>query len=576
MSQSNHEVAETVDSPSGSSSSGSSKEKGAGERPTQRMPALAPGRSKKVLIKLQVKRDKEEHGGALTPSSNHYRRYGSRERDSPKSSEATKVDTQAPAAAATSAQVRLASKTQSSSKEQHPELPMVQRPAASTKYKQQNAQPTAESQHRVTAAQSSLKSTAGSNPPEIETKLESKSVEDDTTELAKSFFRNNMRAKLAETTKLMQDNMARQQELGREQTQLQAEEIKLSEKITKMRNFAKADVGEVWELTKDLTPLGVGAPPGKRQTTKTDDENDSSSDEDSEDDDTIGAKQNNQKKKKNEENIHGPTSSKSLRRSSSANDESGEAAHCQKLSETLSSKLAISIMLFLSIVVGVAGVAWTLYDAGSGSIDNQITAMLRLAARQAEMGVRRTMHTDFHLMNMMCDAVGRGGTNGTTLGESDIFWLETREILGATNAYFGFETDGQFHGAQLHADIKTKEKSLRILEKTGNNPYQYYTTIAESTVMRNQKDADKSRDSTVGPTSIESEYDPRQQPWYTNAKEALPEVGGPAPNIWTDPYISPSTNTWMVTSARAVYKSLDADGKLSLYIPSHNKTKFNF
>ena len=573
MSQSNHEVVETVDSPSGSSSS-SSKEKGASERPTQRTPVLASGRSKKALTKLQVKRDKEEHGGALTPSSNHYRRYGNR--DSPKSSKATKVDTQAPAAAATSSQVRLASKTQSSSKEQRPELPKVQRPVASTKHQQQNAQPTAEPQHCVTAAQSSLKSTAGSNPPEIETKLESKSGEDDTTELAKSAFRNNMRAMLAKTTKSMQDNVARQQEIDREQTQLQAEEIELSGKITKMRNAAKADVGEVWEITKDLTPLGVGAPAGKRQTTKTDDENDSSSDEDSEDDDIIGAKQNNQKKKKNEENIHGPTSSKSLRRSSSANDESGEAAQCQKLSETLSSKLAISIMLFFSIVVGVAGVAWTLYDAGSGSIDNQVTAMLRLAARQAEMGVRRTMHTDFHLMNMMGDAVGRGGTNGATLGESDMFWLETREILGATNAYFGFETDGQFHGAQLHADIKTNEKSLRILEKTGNNPYQYYTTIAESAIMRNQKDADKSRDSTVAPTSIESEYDPRQQSWYTNAKEALPEVGGPAPNIWTDPYISPSTDTWMVTSARAVYKSLDADGKLSLYILSYNKTKFNF
>ena len=219
MSQSNHEVVETVDSPSGSSSS-SSKEKGASERPTQRTPVLASGRSKKALTKLQVKRDKEEHGGALTPSSNHYRRYGNR--DSPKSSKATKVDTQAPAAAATSSQVRLASKTQSSSKEQRPELPKVQRPVASTKHQQQNAQPTVEPQHRVTAAQSSLKSTAGSNPPEIETKLESKSGEDDTTELAKSAFRNNMRAMLAKTTKSMQDNVARQQEIDREQTQLQA------------------------------------------------------------------------------------------------------------------------------------------------------------------------------------------------------------------------------------------------------------------------------------------------------------------------------------------------------------------
>jgi len=370
----------------------------------------------------------------------------------------------------------------------------------------------------------------------------------------------------------VKENLKRQKIMDAERAELKQEEEVLIQTIERLKIASKAQVQDILEMTKDLTPLGVGAHNINAATNRFNTDHSSSDDsDDSEAEFSSDEEEDNSDKEKGKKQLHKRHSHRNL-------PQVHEITKCEQLKAALSTKLAISIMLFISIMGGVFGVGWTLLDAGQSSIDNQVTATLRLAARQSEFKIRIQMDTSFHRVNMLADAVGRTDAAGTDAHVSnDMFWLESRDMLQVSSAFYAKESDGALHGAQRVQDSQDSTKhSLRLLEKEAStgNKYQYYpttlgglTSSPDGVSLDNVKDSDKIRDVGSTATVLDAEYDPRQASWYTLAKEAA-TTGQPATNVWSDIYHDASSASWMVTSARAVYNNIDANGAVTTASPT--------
>ena len=400
-------------------------------------------------------------------------------------------------------------------------------------------------------------------------------VESSAKRAAAAAQRAQIKLDIANVNARVKENLKRQQVIHMEKTTLKEEEEELIQKIERLKIASKAQVKDILAITGDLTPLGVGAfNVNEIETNNTMNDSDSSDDEDNsklkysdnEKGNEEGARE---RERESDEDAVSPTQRKNHRVTMES-----EKSTCHQLSHLLSSKFAISVMLFVSIVAGVFGVGLTLLAAGQSSVDNQVNATLRLAARQSEFQIRTAMDADFQRISLLADAMGRTDAAGTDAHiASDMLWLEARSMLQVSSALYVADKDGALHGAQLHLeDAKTKVYSTRLLENK-DSTYKYFSTklggvksSPDSVSLRNVKDVDKKRTGGTQGTVIESNYDPRKTAWYISAKAAA-VVGQPANNVWSDIYRDAHSEAWTVTSARAVYSNMDSNGAVKSSSP---------
>jgi hypothetical protein len=397
-------------------------------------------------------------------------------------------------------------------------------------------------------------------------------MELDNYELANAEHRQKIKGELAAVNSRVQANLKRQKKIAAEASELKEEEEKLIAKIERLKLVSMSEKKDVFAITEDLTPLGLGSHTDSLMDSDRNKmsaaEFDSEIDDDSDSEIKIVNEQGGQKEGKEKGGEKQENSNKVPKKSKTkVSDE-----RCQ-FGVWLHSKFAISIMLFVSIVLGVFGVGLTLLDAGQSSVNNQVLATLRLASRQAEFKIRAAIDANHQRINLLADTLGRTNIAGTdTHISNDMFWLEGRNILNASAAFFAKDSDGSLHGAQI-VTSKTGKHSTRILEKTGNKLQYYPATLGGITSSRDGvsldgvKDADKTRDAGSIPTVIGDTYDPRVTTWYTLAKSAA-VAGKPAKNIWSDIYHDATSESWVVTAARAVYNNIDAIGGVTTPTPT--------
>ena len=403
----------------------------------------------------------------------------------------------------------------------------------------------ARKQKQINRAKESLKTITQSKAMEAKLKLETEMQEDGThssSELNAMELREQIKRDMKKVNEQVSVNLARQKSIAAEKIVLKEEEETLIARVERLRQAAKSGTGDVLAISSDLIPLGVGAYIKKKDDVFSED--DENSDDENEDDPRISK----------------TLSGKSIDMNVNSDIES-EASSC---ATCMASKLAISIMLFLSIFGGVVGVGYVLLDAGRLSVNRQVNATLNMAARASESHIRTLVDSDHQGVNMLADAVGRGdGAGGithmapaTSDGAADFLWLEARDMLHTDSVYFVGDQHGTLHGAQISA---TQE--VRVIERLQDGVYGYYPiAVSKATSFAAIPDVDKKRKTSTKKVAGKENYDPKLETWYINAK-AKASTGKPATTAWSDLHFDHlGSGSWTLTSARGIHSHQNQNG----------------
>ena len=228
--------------------------------------------------------------------------------------------------------------------------------------------------------------------------------------------------------------------------------------------------------------------------------------------------------------------------------------------------------MLLSIVIGIIIVSVILYNAGNASVNNQVRSTMRLTSRRVSKYVHNKLDSDHFGINLIGDSISRGVSTSSSsilLPSHDLYWVEARDMLSCSAIYFGDSTLGNMYGAgqfDFKTNVDPKNKNIivpetRMLSKDvgrTNSLYRHYPlkmTLSESVHLQTIPDSKKQRKSSDPGILINAEYDPRTRDWYKMASilnTTLP--------VWSPIYRGASTNAWMFTLSRAIYRATDLNG----------------
>mgnify|MGYP006284479931 CR=1 FL=1 len=138
---------------------------------------------------------------------------------------------------------------------------------------------------------------------------------------------------------------------------------------------------------------------------------------------------------------------------------------------------------------------------------------------------------------------------------------ETNKVTTEIGRFLDYYFEGYNKG------LKMFSKNVNFVKITKNPDYQPFLEgllsnyLEGHPLVKNAYMGTKNGDMLIRPTQdLPSDYDPRQRPWYKNAKENKEEV------VWTDPYSDASTGDMLVSGAISVYDGDEFIGVIALDI----------